>query len=203
MMKIYDPIHRNTIILKGKFINCCFNILHNKFRINGCNNIVTIESGTKLVKGLFFIIGNYNSFCIGKNCEFVNFNIRADGDGNRIIMGDAVSLGGVITTINAIDHTKIRIGNDCMFSYGIDIMSSDGHPVFIKGKRYKYNRSKNINIGNHVWIGMHTQILKGVTIPNNCVIGAGSLVNKSFSGDNCIIGGHPAKVIKRDIDWRR
>lgn len=202
-MRIYDPIHRNTIILKGRFINCIYNILHNRFRINGCNNIITIENGTKLVKGLFLIIGSHNSFCIGKNCDFVNFVMRADGDGNRIIVGEAVSLGGVITAINAIDRTRIKIGDNCMFSYGIDIMSSDGHPIYVKGKSYRYNRSKNITIGNHVWIGMHTRILKGVTVPDNCVIGAASLVNKPFSEDNCVIGGHPARIIKRNINWRR
>lgn len=203
-MRIYDPVHRNTIILRGKFTNCLLNILHNRYRIIGCNNIVTIENGTKLNKGLFLIIGSHNAFHIGKNCDFVNFIMRADGDGNKIIVGNDVILGGgVISAINAIDRTRIKIGNRCMFSYGIDIMSSDGHPIFIKGKREKYNKSKNINIGNHVWIGMHTQILKGVTIPNNCVIGAGSLVNKPFNENNCIIVGHPARIIKRDIDWRR
>lgn len=88
-----------------------------------------------------------------------------------------------------------------MISYGIDIMSSDGHPIFMKGKRD--NRSKNIKIGNHVWIGMNTQILKGVMIPNDCVIGAGSLVNKQFQESNCIIAGHPSKIIKRYIDWEK
>ncbi len=62
----------------------------------------------------------------------------------------------------------------------------------------KYNE-KNIaspvKIGNNVWIGSHVIILPGVTIGNNCVIGAGSVVNKSIP-DNSTAVGVPAKVVK-------
>lgn len=51
-----------------------------------------------------------------------------------------------------------------------------------------------VSIGDNVFIGMHTTILKGVHIGNNVVIGAGSLVNKDIS-DNCVAAGNPCKVI--------
>ena len=200
-MKIYDPIHRNVIILKGKVLNCIFNLLHNDFKFYGRDNVITIEEETKLKKGLFLIIGDKNSFNIGKNCSFNNFTIRSDGNRNKIKIGNNVTWGGGV--LNAIDHTQIKVGSECMFSYGIDIMSSDGHPIFLEGKKIRYNKSKNIEIGEHVWIGMKSQILKGVTIPDNCVIGASSLVNKPFHEENCIIGGHPAEIIRHKIYWKR
>lgn len=51
-----------------------------------------------------------------------------------------------------------------------------------------------VKIGNNVFIGMQSTILKGVTIGNNVIIGANSLVNKDVP-DNCVVAGNPAKVI--------
>lgn len=51
-----------------------------------------------------------------------------------------------------------------------------------------------VSIGNNVFIGMHSTILKGVHIGNNVIIGANSLVNKDIP-DNCVAAGNPCKVI--------
>lgn len=55
---------------------------------------------------------------------------------------------------------------------------------------------KGIGIGKNCWIGAKVTILDGVVIGNGCVVAAGSVVTKSFD-DNLIIGGIPAKVIKK------
>lgn len=55
-----------------------------------------------------------------------------------------------------------------------------------------------VSIGNNVFIGMNTTILKGVHIGDNTIIGAGSLINKDIPG-NCVVAGNPAKIIC-DID---
>tara|TARA_B110000503_G_scaffold72285_1_gene111814 strand:- start:1009 stop:1188 length:180 start_codon:yes stop_codon:yes gene_type:complete len=58
-------------------------------------------------------------------------------------------------------------------------------------------------IGNNVWIGLNSIILKGVSVGDNTIIAAGSVVTKSF-GNNLVIGGNPAKILKRDIEkWRK
>lgn len=55
---------------------------------------------------------------------------------------------------------------------------------------------KDIHIGNSCWIGMNIVILPGVTLGNHTIVGAGSIVTKSFSEGNCIIAGNPAKKIR-------
>ncbi len=59
---------------------------------------------------------------------------------------------------------------------------------------------ESINIGNHVWIGCNVTILKGVNIGDNSIIAAGSIVNKDVP-KNCLAGGNPARIIKKDISW--
>ena len=58
---------------------------------------------------------------------------------------------------------------------------------------------KPVTIGNDVWIGGDVTILPGVTIGNNVVVAAGAVVTKDVP-DNCVVGGVPAKIIKKIDD---
>ncbi|MFB9054536.1 acyltransferase [Formosa undariae] len=57
--------------------------------------------------------------------------------------------------------------------------------------------AKDTTIGSYCWIGMNSVVLGGVTLGNHTIVAAGSVVTKSFPEGNCVIGGVPAKVIKR------
>ena len=59
-------------------------------------------------------------------------------------------------------------------------------------------------IGNNVWIGLKTVILKGVSIPDGCIVGAGSLVSSALvPPPSSLIIGNPAQVKKNNIKWIR
>lgn len=77
------------------------------------------------------------------------------------------------------------------------IRDSDNHDILRNG----YVKSKPIKIGNHVWIGLRAIILKGVTIGNDSIIGAGAVVTKDVP-PNCLVVGTPAKIIRRNINWK-
>ena len=147
------------------------------------------------------IIGSNNHILIEENVVCGNFQLRTDGGKNQIILERGVYWGG--GCMHAMEGTKIEIGENCMLSHDIDLRSGDGHPIYFEDKNLRYNRGGDIVIGKHVWIGIRAQILKGVTIGDNCIIGASSVVNKSFYEEGCIIAGYPATVIKRNIKWER
>ena len=91
-----------------------------------------------------------------------------------------------------------------MFSEDILIYPTDVHTIYDQSTGELLNLGKPITIGNHVWCNRDVKILKGSVVGNDVVIAANSLVNKSFFNDNnVILGGQPAKILKRNINWSR
>jgi maltose O-acetyltransferase len=94
-----------------------------------------------------------------------------------------------------LDMAEVRIGDNCLIGPNVGVYTAghDLNPV----DRYKTGYAKPITIGDNVWIGGHCAIIGGVTIGDNSIIAAGSVVTKDVPG-NTIFGGNPAKKL-RDI----
>lgn len=86
-------------------------------------------------------------------------------------------------------------------SYGINIWTGDGHPIYDLTTEERINEDQDVIIGNHVWMGRNVSVHKGGVIPDGCVIGANSFVTKKFYESNCMIAGTPARIIKKNIRW--
>jgi acetyltransferase-like isoleucine patch superfamily enzyme len=106
--------------------------------------------------------------------------------------------GYINHNLNLSCFEKIEIGNNVSISENLTIRDSDNHIVIFDGQ--KSIKTQPIKIGNHVWIGVNVTILNGVTIGDNSVVAAGSVVTSSFQ-ENTLIGGVPAKIIKNNICW--
>lgn len=91
---------------------------------------------------------------------------------------------------------EIRIGQNVAISHNVIIRDSDNHQI--TGQK---NVSLPIKIGNHVWIGMNSTVLKGVNIGDGSVIGAGSVVTRDIPA-GCLAVGVPARVIRSNIEWK-
>lgn len=117
-----------------------------------------------------------------------NFKMR-DGSKIRVRKGAICKIGRnvSINSNNIITcREKIIIGDDVQFAPNVQIYDHD-HDYRIEGgiKTGKY-RSSSIIIGNNVWIGANTVILRGTIIGDNCVIGAGTIVKGKISKDTLI-----------------
>ena len=95
----------------------------------------------------------------------------------------------------------IKIGDDVLLGWNVGIRDSDGHYILTNGNENE--NVKGVIIGNHVWICSHVNILKGVEIGNDSVISYNSCVLGQFKEANLLIGGYPAKLLKREIDWKQ
>lgn len=128
------------------------------------------------------------------------------GCGNKIIVakGAVLDLGAntKITDFCNIDcWTNITIGDGSTIAHRSQIMDSNHHFVVNINKRIIANNMVPISIGKETWVCNSTTITGGAKIPNHCIVGSNSLVNKDFSkeGDTCLIAGMPAKVITKGI----
>ena len=98
-------------------------------------------------------------------------------------------------TIDESRPELVEIGNHVKITKGCTILTH-GYDWSVLNVKYGniMGSAGKVKIGNNVFIGMNTTILKGVTIGDNVIIGAGSLVNKDIPS-NSVVGGNPAKVI--------
>lgn len=96
----------------------------------------------------------------------------------------------------------ISFGKNCLLSWDILMMDSDFHPIYNAVKE-RINDDKPIVVGDNVWIGCRTTILKGASIAPNSVVAACSLVTKSLSKSNAIYGGNSSEPIKNNITWEK
>ena len=95
----------------------------------------------------------------------------------------------------------IEIGNHVTITSGVEFVTHDGGVWVLRGLEAKYrnvNILGKITIGDNVFVGKNTIFMPGVSIGDNTIVAAGSVVTKSFP-PNSVIGGVPAKKIK-DID---
>lgn len=111
-----------------------------------------------------------------------------------IICGDNVSIHEMCY-INGLGG--LIIGNAVSIAHGSSILTVN-HTWEDDSKPIKYNKviKKSVKIGDDVWIGCGTRIMAGVNIGNRTVVAAGSVVTKNVE-NNTIVGGCPARIIKR------
>ncbi len=87
---------------------------------------------------------------------------------------------------------KITIGKGTYIAPNVGLITANHDPLDLD----KHLPAEPIALGENCWIGMNAVILPGVTLGDKTVVGAGSVVTKSFPQGSVVIGGNPAKIIK-------
>lgn len=129
---------------------------------------------------------------IGEPTKHVKLGVwgREAGSG-RITVGDYVLISPG-TRISASD--EVSIGNSVMMANSVYITDSDWHDLYDRTARS--DRVTPVHIGDNVWLGDHCVILKGVSIGENSVVGANSVVSRDVPA-NVVVAGNPAQVVKQ------
>lgn len=135
----------------------------------------------QIIKTLFAAVGESSHIESTFNCDF----------GCHIYVGENffANFGCVI-----LDVAEVRIGDHCYMGPQVGIYTAT-HPLDPQQRISGLEYAKPVTIGDNCWIGGHAVINPGVSLGNNVVVASGAVVTKSF-GDNVVIGGNPAKVIK-------
>lgn len=150
-------------------------------------------------KLLVRFIGVCNSVYIGEKVSSAMQLIIECGTKSNVYIGDGSTFHD--THIDA-SFGDIKIGNDCMFSLSVYVRNTDSHHIFNKRDGRRINYTKNIQIGDHVWVGQNAILLGGVQIDSGSIVGAGAVTSGHFP-ENAVIAGNPARVIRENVVWSR
>jgi len=133
---------------------------------------------------------DYKGNAIGINHRII---LRTQSSSAVIEIGNGSGMsGGAICA-----HKKVIIGKNTLIGANVVIADNDFHPIEPNERLNNSPKviSKEILIGDNVWIGADVYILKGVSIGDNTVIGAKSVVTKDVPA-NCIAAGNPVRIIR-------
>lgn len=127
---------------------------------------------------------------IGENC-YIEPPLRANWGGRHVHFGNNVYANFNLTMV---DDTHIYVGDCTMFAPNV-VIATAGHPINpeLRSQAYQYNMP--VHIGKNCWLGAGVLVMPGVTIGDNSVIGAGSVVTKDIPA-NVVAVGNPCKVLR-------
>ncbi len=132
---------------------------------------------------------------VGKDC-YIEPPFHANMGGAHVHLGNGVYMNFGVTMV---DDTHIYVGDHTMFGPNV-VVATAGHPLLpqLREKAYQYNMP--VHIGRNCWLGAGVMVLPGITIGDNVVVGAGSVVTRDLP-DNVVAVGNPCRVL-RSIDRR-
>lgn len=126
----------------------------------------------------------------GDNC-YIELPFHANWGGSNVHFGDWVYANFNLTIV---DDGHVYVGDKVMFGPNVTIATAN-HPINPELRERMLQYNKDVHIGKCAWIGANTVIVPGVTIGENSVIGAGSVVTKDIPA-NVVAVGNPCRVLR-------
>lgn len=135
----------------------------------------------------------------GDNCSingYTTFGAAAIHENPTLIVGNDSHIGYEVTISVG---ERVEIGDNCLISDRVFIADNNGHPTDPMQRLSRQKVSPDeigpVKIGNNVWIGYQSVIMKGVTIGDNSIVGANSVVIKNVP-PNTVVAGNPSKILR-------
>lgn len=145
-----------------------------------------MEKREKLMKEMFAEVG--------EGC-YIEPPFHANFGGKHVHLGKNVYCNFGTTMV---DDTHIYVGDYTMFGPNVTIATA-GHPILPESRQQGYQYNMAVHIGKNCWLGAGVIVLPGITIGDNVVIGAGSVVTKDLP-DNVIAVGNPCRILREVND---
>ncbi len=132
---------------------------------------------------------------VGENCT-IDTPVHANWGLHNVHFGSNIYCNAMVAFV---DDTDIYIGDYCMIAPNV-VFATAGHPLHPRLRQERYVYTLPIHVGRNIWIGAGVQIMPGVTIGDNSVIGAGSVVTRDIPA-NVVAVGSPCRILRK-IDER-
>lgn len=160
-------------------------------------NILIVEDGVRISGGSINFNGTGSLVYLSRNRHPYLLNLTIH-PGTCVFFGPDTYLNGRLTAITS-ERQNILIGGYGLFSFGIFMRTADPHLIYDCKTRVRINSSKSILIGDHVWLGQNSLLLKGTHIGSGSIVAAGSIMSGKKQPSNTVFGGNPARFIKGGV----
>ena len=131
---------------------------------------------------------------VGKDC-YIEPPFHANWGGKHVHFGDGVYANFGLT---CVDDTHIYVGSHTLFGPNV-VLATAGHPMMPELRKHGIQYNMPIHIGENCWLGAGVIVVPGVTIGDNGVIGASSVVTKDIPS-NSVAMGTPCRVVRQIND---
>ena len=148
-----------------------------------------LERKTALLKEMFAELG--------EDC-YIETPFHANWGGRHVHFGSSIYANFNLTLV---DDTHIYVGDFTQFGPNV-VLATAGHPIApeLRERYYQYNAP--VRIGRNCWLGANVVVVPGVTIGDNVVVGAGSVVTKDLPS-NVVAVGNPCRILREVNDHDR
>lgn len=193
-MEVIEGLERGNQIL-GEMPS----LLKSRITFIGTDNILFCEAGVRLENSILTFKGNGSVIYLGENIYSYRMIVDVFND-NVFHIGKHNFINRNLHVIVSEGH-HVFIGDHGNFSLNVYIRNADAHLIYDSISRKRINQTKSIFIGDHVWVGQDSLILKGTKIDSGSIIGAKSVISGKKIGCNSVWAGNPGKKIKDQIFW--
>lgn len=199
-MKLFEKI-KNNQMRTIKILGFSFTYDRNKLKYTKISPSAKLKNvrlmGSNIIrKNTKMIAKSKNGIVIGEGTEFgPNCGVGTKNENSKVVIGKNCAFGANVSIGGLGDVT---IGDNALFASNILVLSTNHNyedpDVAVK---FQGSRGDKITIGSDGWVGDGVTILAGANIGNHCIIGSKSVVTRGVIPDYSVVGGNPAKVIKR------
>lgn len=207
ILKKYKRDPNNQIIIRAvsgdRFLPRYYKISGLDISIKGTGNKIIISDKARFTGSKIIIDANSAVLEFAESPDITNLSVFVrNGTGQFLKWGKGTTItGGYIELCET--NASVVIGNNCMIGWHISIVATDFHAVLDRNTGTVLNGPGHVVIGDNCWLGHGARLLKNAKIPNNTIIGAETVVTKKFFEEWTVLGGNPARIVKREVTWRR
>ena len=203
---LYRSYRQNWLRLwrpRGLQIRSDFSAVRNiRFDVQGSGHVLELGAWASVDDFRLILRGNNHRIVLGDDVHIRSGVLYIEDDGAVLDIGRGSTFEGV--AIGMVEPgARISIGEDCMFSYDVDVRCSDSHAIYDVDTRQRINPPAPVIIGNHVWVGTRATLLKGARIADGSIVAATATVTRVVDEPNVILAGSPAAIVRRNIYWTR
>lgn len=172
-------------------------LLNSKIEFKGDNNIFICKSKLTLENCSVRFTGSNSLIYIDENFSPMSLNMRVGND-SVIYIGKRAYVNRT-SHLYATERKNIIIGDELLLSFGVYFRTADPHIICDTESKERINFSKSILVGDRVWFGQDSLVLKGNTIGSGSIIGGHSVLSNKNVKSNTLYAGNPAKKIRENV----